>query len=207
MDQLAGHPLAMRVVLPKVEGMSAAKIAEALRTNIAELGLNEQEEQGRLFAILRFVEQGLAEELRPLLGLVGLHEGYVAADLLAAMAEQVDADWTRQRVDRLMEALAAAGLLRGVGQAVVYETYPLLTSYLRSGRDAAETCQRAFVNVMGRLADALAPRQLHEQRGPFLVHGANFNFGPGPCRAALDGSGRRRAYPVLGPICAALPEL
>src|ERR1017187_10212200 len=40
MDQLAGHPLAMRVVLPKLEGMPAAKIAEALRTNIAELGLN-----------------------------------------------------------------------------------------------------------------------------------------------------------------------
>ena len=58
MDQLAGHPLAMRVVLPKLEGMSAATIAQALRTNIAELGLNEQEEQGRLFATLRFVEQG-----------------------------------------------------------------------------------------------------------------------------------------------------
>ena len=68
MDQLAGHPLAMRVVLPKLEGMPAAKIAEALRTNIAELGLSEQEEQGRLFGTLRFVEQELAEELRPLLG-------------------------------------------------------------------------------------------------------------------------------------------
>jgi hypothetical protein len=53
MDQLGGHPLAMRVVLPKLEHMSAAKVGEALRTNIAELGLNEQEEQGCLFATLR----------------------------------------------------------------------------------------------------------------------------------------------------------
>jgi hypothetical protein len=99
MDQLAGHPLAMRVVLPRLEQMPAAKIAEVLRTNLAELGLDEKEEQGRLFATLRFVEQGLAEELQPLLGLVGLHEGYVIADHLEAMAKEVDAGWTRDQID------------------------------------------------------------------------------------------------------------
>jgi tetratricopeptide (TPR) repeat protein len=175
MDQLAGHPLAMGVVLPKLEGMSAAEIAAALRTNIAELGLDEQEEQGRLFATLRFVEQGLAEELRPLLGLVGLHEGYVDADYLEEMAKQVNADWTRQRIDRLMGALGVAGLLRDVGQAT-YEMHPLLTSYLRPKSDANERCQRAFVDVVARLADGLTARQLHEQRGPLLLHGANLHF-------------------------------
>jgi hypothetical protein len=48
MDQLAGHPLAMRVVLPKLENMSAAKIAEGLRTSIAELGLSEHDRVERL---------------------------------------------------------------------------------------------------------------------------------------------------------------
>ena len=72
MDQLAGHPLAMRAVLPKLETMAAGQIAEALRTNIAALGLDPKEEQGRLFGTLRFVEQGLVPELRPLLVLVGL---------------------------------------------------------------------------------------------------------------------------------------
>jgi tetratricopeptide (TPR) repeat protein len=175
MDQLAGHPLAMRVVLPKLEKMRAAKIAEALRTNIAELGLNEQEEQGRLFATLRFVEQELAEELRPLLGLVGLHEGYVDADYLEAMAPQADAGWTRQRIDSLMTALSAAGLVRHV-RGAIYEMHPLLTSYLRSQGDSPEKCQRAFVDVMGRFADALAQRESHEQRVPFFLYGANFHF-------------------------------
>ena len=87
MDQLAGHPLAMRVVLPKLEHMPAAKVSEALRTNIAELGLSEQEEQGRLFATLRFVEQGLPEQLRPMMGLIALHEGYLSADLLGSDGE------------------------------------------------------------------------------------------------------------------------
>src|SRR5271157_1817136 len=176
MDQLAGHPLAMRVVLPRLEKMTAGKVAEALRTNLAELGLSEQEEQGRLFATLRFVEQGLEQDLRPLLKLVGLHEGYVDADYLQAMAKEVDDGWTRPRIDRLMEALQAAGLLRVVGQAV-YEMHPLLTSYLRSRPEAApEARERAFVDIMGRLADALAPRELHEQRTPFFFHGSNFHF-------------------------------
>ena len=175
MDQLAGHPLAMRVVLPKLEHMTAANVSEALRTNIAELGLSGQEEQGRLFATLRFVELGLPEQLRSMIGLVGLHEAYLDADYLEAMAEQVDPDWARQRIDELVAALANAGLVRDIGQST-YEIHPLLTSYLRSRGEASEACQRAFVDVMGSLADQVAPLDYDKQRGPFLLHGANFHF-------------------------------
>ncbi len=176
MNQLAGHPLAMRVVLPKLEQMSPAVIAQALRTNIADLGLNEAEEQGRLFGTLRFVEQGLPQELKSLMTFVALHEGYMDADYVESMAKQVDPTWTRAKVDQLMAALAHAGLMKDLGQAI-YEMHPLLTSYLRSRNAAApEPVERAFVDVMGRLADDLAPRELHEQRAPFFWHGANFRF-------------------------------
>ena len=175
MDQLVGHPLAMRVVLPKLEQMPAAKVSEALRTNLAELGLSEQEEQGRLFATLRFVEQGLRGPLRPMMGLVGLHEAYLDADYLEAMANQVDAEWARQRIDELVQALTNAGLLRDIGSST-YEIHPLLTSYLRSRWTAPEACQRAFVDVMGRVANPLVARPYHEQRIHFSLHGANFHF-------------------------------
>ncbi len=174
MDQLAGHPLAMRAVLPKLETMSAGGIAEALRKNIEELGLDPNEEQGRLFGTLRFVEQGLDAELRPLLGLVGLHEGFVAVDYLEAMAKQVNASWTRDRVDRLMAELGSAGLLTDVGNAT-FEMHPLLTSYLRR-QVVTEECQRAFVDLMGRFADQVARKQLHEQRVPFLRFGVSFHY-------------------------------
>jgi CHAT domain/NB-ARC domain len=131
MSQLAGHPLAMRVVLPRLEHMPAAKVSEVLRTNIAELELSEQEEQGRLFATLRFVEQGLPEQLRPMMGFVALHEGCLDAEYLEPMCKQVDPEWTRQRIDQLVGALANAGLVWDVG-AGTYEIHPLLTSYLRS---------------------------------------------------------------------------
>ena len=88
-----------------------------------------------------------------------LHEGYLDADYLEAMAKQVDPDWTRQRIDELVAALANAGLVRDIGSAT-YEIHPLLTSYLRSRGEAPEACQRAFVDVMGSLADELAPRTI-----------------------------------------------
>ena len=175
-DQLGGHPLAMRVVLPRLERMPAAAIARALRTNIAELGLNEGEEQDRLFATLRFVEQRLPEELRPLLAIVGLHESYLDADHMEIMATRVDAAWNRSTVDRLMAALTGAGLTKELGQAI-YELHPLLTSYLQSrGAAASESMERAFAEVMANVADGLATLQLGEQRRHFFLHGSSFRY-------------------------------
>jgi tetratricopeptide (TPR) repeat protein len=167
MDQLRGHPLAMRVVLPKLEQMSAEKISGALQTNIVELRLTEQE------AALRFFEHALPEDLRPLLALVGLHEGYVNADHLEAMAKQIEIGWARRRIDRLTEALSVAGLFRKV-TGPIHEMHPLLTSHLRPRSEAAEPCQRAFVDLFARFADAVVRRPLHEQRIPFLLYGGNF---------------------------------
>ncbi len=173
MDQLGGHPLAMRVVLQKLERMSVASVSQALRNNLAELGLKESDE-ARLFATLRFVEQGLPENLKPVLPLVGLHETYLEANPFEAMAQQVDADWTGALIDQLMTALSSAGLLQDLGNGV-YEVHPLLTSYLRHRVPASQPCQRAFVDIMARIANDLTPKPLHEQRAPFFVHGANLH--------------------------------
>ncbi|WP_433971413.1 tetratricopeptide repeat protein [Tunturiibacter lichenicola] len=174
-DQLAGHPLAMRAVLPRLEDMVPASVAEALRSNIDELGLSEQEEQVQIFATLRFVEQGLAEELRPLLQGAGLYEEYVDADSLAAMGKRMDGGWTPQRIGQFLEALGAAGLLRA-GGAGVYEMHPLLTSFLRSQRSATESWRKAFVEVLTARVNALVQRPYHEQRDAFARDGANFHF-------------------------------
>lgn len=182
MDQLGGHPLAMRVVLPKLEEMRPAGIAEALRTNIAALGLDPNEEQGRLFGTLRFVEQGLPDELQGLMPLIGLHEGFVSANLMESMGKRTDPPWERAQIDQLMFALASAGLLKDLGQAV-FEMHPLLTSYLRALRATSPMMERAFASVMAEFANGLTPRELHEQRGPFHLHGANF-------RAALETADR-----------------
>ncbi len=180
MDFLGGHPQAMRAVLPRLEKMSAGQVLAALRSNLADLKLGGDEE-ARLYATLNFVEQSLPQELRPLLTLVGMHEGFVAANFLEIMAKEVDAAWTRAKIDALMQALVTAGLLRDIGQAT-YEMHPLLTSYLRTVSlpgvqpETKDSWARAFVDVTGKLADQLAPLERYQQRVPFHVHGQNFHY-------------------------------
>ena len=179
MNQLGGHPLAMRVILPRLEKQRAGDVSKAIRSNWEALHGGKDEPLRKLYATLRFVEEGLPEALKPLLVPLGLHERYIDGDYLEAMAQEVDASWTRDRIDHFLGALAHAGLLQDHAQAV-YEMHPALSGFLRSGSGSStpgaardEWC-RAFVNEMGRLANHLTPRELHEQRAGFHWHAANF---------------------------------
>ncbi|WP_169249057.1 tetratricopeptide repeat protein [Candidatus Competibacter phosphatis] len=177
MDVLGGHPLAMRALLPRLREVSAKALAERFRGRIPlESG---DDSQTRLFAALEFVEEALPVELQPLLLPLGLHERFVDADYLEAMAQQADPRFSRADIERLLAMLAVSGLLRPLGQGI-HEMHPALTGFLRArsvvGLDDGqrEAWRRAFVNVMGSLADHLASKGLHEQRGPFYWHGVNF---------------------------------
>ena len=182
MDTLDGHPLLMRAVLPRLEGGRTAKsILQELQGNLAADGTGADPTQKKVYATLRFVEDALPKDLRPALVPLGLHDRFVDADDLELMAKGASqAQVTRRKIDRLLSALATAGLVRDRGQAI-YELHPALTGFLRATvlTQAAgaelESWQRAFVDVMGRLADTLAPKELHEQRPYFHVHSANFH--------------------------------
>jgi hypothetical protein len=60
MDQLEGHPLLMRAVLPKLESQGARSILDAIRQHKIDLGSATD-------ATLRFIQDSLPEELKPLL--------------------------------------------------------------------------------------------------------------------------------------------
>ncbi|HEY6250897.1 MAG TPA: tetratricopeptide repeat protein [Candidatus Angelobacter sp.] len=179
MDQLSGHPLAMRVVLPRLEIMSAGQVLTALRSNLAALNPIGDGEQAKLYATLAFVEKSLPEDLRRLLVVIGMHEGFVDANMLVAIAREADAGWSRDKIDVLMLALGSAGLLRDIGYET-YEMHPLLTSYLRAAHTGngealeQDALVRAFVDAMSVLANELAHREPHQQRFGFYLHGQNF---------------------------------
>jgi tetratricopeptide (TPR) repeat protein len=179
MKLLDGHPLAMRVVLPRLEKQRASELCAALRSNLAALGEGGNEALKKLHATLKLAEDVLPEDLKPLLVPLGMHERFVDGDYLESMAKQVSDAWTRQRIDQFLGALASAGLLRDRGQAI-HEMHPALMGFLRSTatKDASDEDRdgwsRSFVGFMGRFADALAPRKLHEQRSGFHYHSANF---------------------------------
>ena len=193
MELLDGHPLAMRVILPRLANLQAAALIQALQSNLTALGSSGDPAQDKLFATLRFAEQSLPDDLRPLLVPLALHERFVNADYLEIMANEVDPSWTHSQIDRFLgAALAVAGILHDRGQGV-FEMHPALTGFLRSTRppgasgEPGERWSRAFVDLMGDLANQLALRELHEQRVPFFLHGVNFHVALGEAeRLGMD---------------------
>ena len=102
MDLLGGHPLAMRVILPRLAKQKAAALIQALQSNLTALGPSGDPAQDKLFATLHFAEQSLPDDLRPLLVPLALHERFVVASYLEIMAKQVDPSWTRAPIDRFL---------------------------------------------------------------------------------------------------------
>lgn len=175
MQKLGGHPLLMRAVLPKLESMTAGAIVKAVETNLAAVVDAEDELGAKVMATLGFVAQSLPQEWVGLLVPLSLHEHFVVAEDLEVMAKDVPGDWSRARIDALLDALTVAGLVTRRGPAV-FELHPALTTYLRervSGDAHEEAWQRGFVDRMGRVADHIGSREPHEQQPIFEVRGAN----------------------------------
>jgi tetratricopeptide (TPR) repeat protein len=195
-DSLHGHPLMMRAILPKLATTSAATLREALERWVPQADSTDPVEQ-RLYATLRYIEEGLPAALRPLLLPIGLHDRFVDADYLAAMAADAQQPFTVADTHRALELLAVAGLVQGHGQNV-YELHPALERYARTRGpalvprpDDALAWQRANVTFMASLAAHYTPKALHEQRPVFHYFGGSFEraLGQAQLEGDLDASG------------------
>ncbi len=180
-ELLAGHPLSMRVILPMLEKRSAADLIRAVSSDMEMFAREGDEVNARFYATLRVARTALPEDLQPLLILLGMHEKFVHLGLFQDMAGQVGAEWTRERLNRFADTLVHMGLIFDRGNEV-YELHPALTGYLRSGvsddmpDDSENLWARAFVDVMGRLADDLTPKPLHDREGFFIFSGQGFTM-------------------------------
>lgn len=180
MDLLGGHPLAMRVILPRLEDRdtTAASLINDIRNN-AQFFDGEDGTQRQLFAAIRVPLEALPEDLRPLLTPLALHEGYVDAKDLEEMCDSTEETSKDERIDRFMSSLTTAGLLQNL-EYEVFELHPVLSGYLRAvwfpqvKDEEYERWAHAFVDMMARLADFYGGKELHEQRPPFAVHKGNF---------------------------------
>jgi len=179
MNMLDGHPLSMRVLLPELAKRRAGELIAALQSNLAALDLNVDEASAKLYATLGFAEEALDEGLRPLLVPLAFHERFVHGDYLELMGREREPSPSRGEIDAFLRALAGAGFLRELRQAA-FEMHPAFTGFLRSTvlrRTPAGIRDRwagAFVEVFGRLAEALTPREFNVQRVAVHLHGANF---------------------------------
>ncbi|MCP4107440.1 MAG: tetratricopeptide repeat protein, partial [Desulfobacteraceae bacterium] len=165
--------------LPMLEKRKATDLIKALSSDVEIFAKEGDEANARFYATLRVARTALPSDLRDLLALLGMHEKFIHLGLFQDMAQKVGAEWTREPMSRFADALVHMGLIFDRGNDV-YELHPALTGYLRSGAagdmpdDSGNLWARAFVGVMGTLADDLAPKPLHEQRGWFHLFGAGF---------------------------------
>jgi tetratricopeptide (TPR) repeat protein len=176
-DNLDGHALMMRAILPRLANESAESLGRKVESYVPDAESANPVEQ-KLYATLRFVEEGLDERLRPLLLPLALHVGHVDSQWLAAMATMAEQPFTDDDTRRLLEQLEAAGLVHGLF-GTCYRLHPALTRYLRARAERFATpdqsmrWKEAFTGVIAMLADRLTPLPLHQQRPFFVLFGGS----------------------------------
>ena len=201
LGDLDGHPVLIRAVLAQLPGQTAASLRRQWQEKLpAFLAQVSDPAHARLLASLALAGGSFTEAEKSYLIPLALHERYVNLNLLHTMGKGGVRDYQPEQMEQIVEQLVRAGLLTGLGQNI-FAIHPLLTSFLRvqalpaTGAAQKETWERAFVEVMGRLANALAPKELHEKRGVFGLYRANFH-------RALD----LASAPGIAPPLAALTQ-
>jgi tetratricopeptide (TPR) repeat protein len=172
MDKLAGNPLAIKAVLSRLNQQSLKILIDDFDEQFANL--TGDEATRRIQAALSVVEKGLDIRFNPILRFLGLCEHYAHVDMLEYMLKTLDDDISPSHLPDLFAILGNAGLCTPVATNI-FQLHPALRSCLSRLHPADEPYQHAFVVVMGAYADYLTGRELHEQRAPFTVHGANFH--------------------------------
>lgn len=178
-ENLEGHPLMMRAILPRLANEQASGLIAALDRYVPDADSSNDVER-KLYATLRYVEEGFPEALRPLLVPVGFHVGYVDSYFLGSMAEFAGQELTSRDADQAMALLEVAGLAQATG-GNLFRLHPALTRYLQarephmtSAEDVAKW-QRGFVDVMAHIAESVVNKPFHEQRSAHEIFGGCFH--------------------------------
>lgn len=173
MDKLNGHPLAMRVVLLKLDETPANRLLQEFNE-----GFDESEPDSVIActeAALRLLESSFPPEYTAVLQFVSLHQRYVQLNTLVDMMKNSDLVTSQITIKGCITVLEHAGLLRPQKKDI-YIMHPALNEYLRRHHPAETAVLGAFVDLMGHFSDHLASKELTVQRAPFYIHDANFHY-------------------------------
>jgi tetratricopeptide (TPR) repeat protein len=144
LDWLDGHPLAMRLTLPRLDATDPADLLAALRGTVP-LPAAEDPDAGRtksLPASMTYSYAHLAGQTRRLLPAVSLFHGVADEDLLTVFSAAKGVpdrfagvstpEWTA-----VLQDAARVGLLTGLGGGM-YRIHPILPGYLAAGWHAED---------------------------------------------------------------------
>jgi len=145
MQWLDGHPLSMRLVLPRLDRDSPEALLGGLQGTTPPAGAGEDDDANRtqsLAASVAYSYAHLTEATRRLLPAVSLFHGVADSRVLGAfsLAPQAPARFAGAGPDDWAAALdeaARVGLLASLG-AGIYQVHPALPGYLAAGWQAGE---------------------------------------------------------------------
>ena len=164
LDWLDGHPLAMRLTLPRLETTGPADLLAALQ-GTTPLPTNDEPDAGRatsLPASITYSYTHLTSQTRQLLPAVSLFHGIADTDILATFStvEGVPgrfAGISPQQWTTVLEDAARVGLLTSLGSGM-YRIHPALPGYLAacwyadgpaSYNQIREMCEQALCTACG----------------------------------------------------------
>jgi tetratricopeptide (TPR) repeat protein len=171
LEWLDGHPLAMRLTLPRLDATDPAALLAALR-GTTPLPAGDDPEAGRttsLPASITYSYEHLSGETGRLLPAVSLFHGVADEDVLMIFSTVGGvpgrfAGVTRQEWTAVLEDAARVGLLTGLGSGM-YQIHPALPGYLAAGWQAEdpagygperEACERALCTACAGFSRWLA---------------------------------------------------
>ncbi len=184
-DELEGHPLMMRTILPRLGKESAPTLLAALERYVPQAGSSDPVER-KLYATLRYVEEGLPAELRPLL------------------ADRDDFDAAEEWYRKSLEIEERLGNERGTAS-----TYHQLGTVAgkRGDFDAAEEWSRKSLEIKERLGDERGAATTYHQRGWMAEERLDFDAAEEWFRKSLeikerlgDERGAANTYHQLGRV-------
>ena len=170
LEWLAGHPLAMRLTLPRLDTTDPADLLAALRGTIPLPAADDPDADRTtsLPASITYSYVHLSEQARQLLPALSLFQGTADVRLLMAFSayEAVPhrfAGFSSQEWTAVLEDAARVGLLTSLG-AGVYRIHPALPGYLAAGWHAEVpadynqergACEQALCTASGALSRLL----------------------------------------------------
>ncbi|WP_263819465.1 tetratricopeptide repeat protein [Salinibacter sp.] len=199
METLHGHPLAMRVVLPRLADRSPEQLEETVRNNLDTLDATDDEVRERLYATLGLATDVLDSELHELLIPLRLHEHFVDANMLEEMAKKAKSELTREQIDRGLRTLSDIGLLQPIKDSLLYSIHPALTGYLRAQEtgpapvEQEKKWSKAFVSVMASCAAEFGHEPLDRKNLFVMCHETNI----ANAKILADQAGWMSAKPAL----------
>jgi tetratricopeptide (TPR) repeat protein len=172
-NELGGHPLAIRVILLRLANRKAEDILIELKEQYT--GIDDDESMQLILATLGVLDLGVSVDFKPVLQLIGLHDRFVDENILETMAKSLGDNFAVEFIPKCIATLENAGLLQTLWNTGIYQMHPALRSHLTNKHSATEKRIRAFVTCFGNYASNCAGAEFHEQRIHFHFHSANFH--------------------------------